>query len=61
MYVMSSVRIFVLGWVGPGMDLAWGAQMSINGLLSGPGKHALQAILYQTHCKYKGYHLCSFP
>jgi len=33
------------------MDLAWGAQKSINGVLSGPVKHALQAIFDQAHCK----------
>ena len=34
-----------------GKDLALGAHKSINGLMSGPAKHALQAILYQAHCQ----------
>jgi len=25
--------------------------MSTNGVLSGPAKHTLQAMLYQAHCK----------
>jgi len=33
------------------MDLALGAHKSINGVLSGPAKHALQAILYQANGK----------
>jgi len=37
--------------VGAGKELAQGAHKSFNGLLSGPAKHALQAILYQAHCK----------
>jgi len=37
--------------VGAGKDLAWGAHKSINGPLSGPAKHAVQAILYQVQCK----------
>jgi len=48
---MSSVRIFVLGGVGSGKDLASGAHKSLDGLQSGPAKHALQVILYQAYCK----------
>jgi len=33
--------------VGSGKDLAYGAHKSSNSVLSGPAKHALQAILYQ--------------
>jgi len=40
-----------IGGVGAGKDLAWGAHKSTNGVLSGPVKHGLQAILYQAHCK----------
>ena len=46
-YVMNRVRIFVQeGWA-----LETILPRVLNGLLSGPAKHALQAILYEAHCK----------
>jgi len=47
--------------VGAGKNLP-GVLKSVNGLLSGPAKHAVQAILYQAHCTILrvSYHLCSF-
>jgi len=37
--------------VGAGKDFTYGAYKSINGVLSGPAKHALQAICWHLHYK----------
>jgi len=52
--VMTGVRRVFYRRVGAGKDLAQGAHKSINGLLSGPAKHALQAILSSSLQNFKG-------